>query len=146
MALVACFVTEGFRSLHVPTTTGEGELLLQSHDDSLARKIARNGTCNSDTAERRGSRERFLKDNAVGVGLGLATGLWHDPQPGNALFGERGGSFQDHRSRVCLQLPRLQHKCTCIRVLRPCSVLGPKHSDVPRICVLRWVHLAVAHL
>lgn len=84
-ALLACLVAEGFRATHVPSTTWEGELL-QSHD-SLAR--ARNLNCSNDMEERRGSRQRFLEDHAVSIGLGLATGLSHDPQPGNALFGER---------------------------------------------------------
>lgn len=91
VAFLVCFVAEGFRALHVPSTTLEsGSSSPARSHDSLARSASGNLTCSSsDMAERRGSREHFLKDHAAGVGLGLAAGLSYEPQPGNALFGER---------------------------------------------------------
>lgn len=103
VAFLACVVAEGFRALHAPSTTWEGELQQQWARDSLARNGAQNLTCSSDMEERRGSRERFLEDHALGVGLGLAAGLSFEPQPGNALFGERKAvAVTVRRSGVCL--------------------------------------------
>lgn len=128
-ALLACLVAEGFRATHVPSTTWEGELL-QSHD-SLAR--ARNLNCSNDMEERRGSRQRFLGDHAVSIGLGLATGLSHDPQPGNALFGERtqydSGAVAGWFVRYFL-LSRTLLVLTCVEL---------KHATARRlICVSRY--------
>lgn len=121
VALLSCLVVEGFRGLYAPSATWESEQQLQqqwSQHDSLARNIAGNLTCSSsDMEDRRGSRENFLKDHAVGVGLGLATGLTYEPQPGNALFGERSVGCRVLRSvRNCataaVSVQRVVFRCS----------------------------------
>lgn len=79
--------------MSVPGIRWEGELLLQPQQLEWENSSGNRTHDNCVVEERRGSRERFLRDH-VHFGLAAAAGLGYQSQPAHALFGgwERGGS------------------------------------------------------